>query len=298
MVIRPTHAGEISPILQLADTEDASAERWRTLPTLSSVNRIGAAKAGATVLLTGTNEHGDAQVVLASQRYGRGHTMAFTVQDTIAWQMDASIPLEDMTHETLWRRLARWLVDGVPGGVTITTRQDRVDPGEAITLSADVMDGEYLGVNDGQVVAHLTSPSGRAVDVPMEWTVKNDGEYHGTYVPDEDGTWELRVSAARSGEGGTKDLGSDAVHIRVSNGNSEFFGASLREPLLRRIADDTGGRYFAASDAAALPEAINYSGKGVTVVEEHDLWDMPIVLILLLGAIAGEWALRRTRGLA
>ena len=298
MVIRPTRAGELSQILQLADTEEASAERWRTLPTLSSVNRVGEARPGATVLLTGTNERGDEQVVLASQRYGRGHTMAFTIQDTTAWQMDATIPLEDMTNETLWRRLARWLVDGVPGAVAITTREDRVDPGEPLTLTADVMDGEYLGVNDGQVVAHLTSPSGRAMDVPMEWTVENDGEYRATYVPDEEGAWTVRIEAARTVGTTSQVLGADTVHVRVSEGNSEFFGAGLREPLLRRIADDTGGEYYAAADAAALPEAINYSGQGVTVVEEHDLWDMPAILLVLLGAIAGEWALRRQRGLA
>jgi hypothetical protein len=132
----------------------------------------------------------------------------------------------------------------------------------------------------------------------MEWSVQNDGEYRGSYVPDEEGTWAMKVTAARATESGSKDLGADTVHVRVSNGNGEFFGAGLREPLLRRIAEDTGGRYFTAADASALPEAISYSGKGVTVVEEHDLWDMPAVLIVLLGAIAGEWALRRKQGLA
>ncbi len=298
LAVRPTHAGSISPILQLEATEDASAERWRTLPALSTVNPIHEAKPGATVLLTGTDDHGNDQIVLASQRYGRGRTMAFTVQDTLVWQMDASIPLEDMTHETLWRRLMRWLVDGVPGPVTITTRDDRVDPGEAIPLSADVMDAEYLGVNDGQVIAHLTAPSGKVVDVPMEWTVENDGEYGASYVPDEEGTWTVRVDAARSGEAGSKALGSDTMHVRVSNANNEYFGAGLREPLLRRIAEETGGRYYTAADDSGLSEAINYSGRGVTVVEEHDLWDMPAILLLLMAAIAAEWGYRRTRGLA
>ena len=44
-----------------------------------------------------------------------------------------------------------------------------------------------------------------------------------------------------------------------------------------------------AGRRVALPEAISYSGRGVTVVEERDLWDMPIILMLLLGLIAAEW---------
>jgi hypothetical protein len=34
------------------------------------------------------------------------------------------------------------------------------------------------------------------------------------------------------------------------------------------------------------------------VIEERDLWDMPILLMLLLGLIAAEWGYRRVRGLA
>ena len=49
--------------------------------------------------------------------------------------------------------------------------------------------------------------------------------------------------------------------------------------------------------AKTLADAISYSGRGVTVVEERDLWDMPIVLMLLLGCGGAEWAYRRARGL-
>ncbi len=71
----------------------------------------------------------------------------------------------------------------------------------------------------------------------------------------------------------------------------------MRAPLLKRIAEETGGRFYTAANAATLPEAISYSGRGVTVVEERDLWDMPAILLLLIGLIGGEWAYRRARGL-
>ena len=77
-----------------------------------------------------------------------------------------------------------------------------------------------------------------------------------------------------------------------------YFDAAMRGSLLRRIAEDTGGRFFTPSTAASLPEAVTYTGRGVTVVEERDLWDMPIVLIALLGLLGAEWGFRRVRGLA
>ena len=52
------------------------------------------------------------------------------------------------------------------------------------------------------------------------------------------------------------------------------------------------------ANADELAEAITYSGRGITVVEQRDLWDMPIILLLLLALMGGEWMFRRTRGLA
>jgi hypothetical protein len=78
----------------------------------------------------------------------------------------------------------------------------------------------------------------------------------------------------------------------------EFFGAAQRAPLLRRIAEETGGRYYTAATASALPRDIVYTERGITTTEQLDLWDMPIGFILLAGLLAAEWSLRRSRGMA
>lgn len=208
--------------------------------------------------------------------------------------MDAAIPVEDMTHAAFWRRLVRWLVDGVPNPVAITSSIDRVEPGEPLRLTAEVVDPAFVEVNDAQVLAQVTSPSGKTTEIPLEWTVSKDGEYKGQLVPDEPGTYSLKTTAMRDG----KELGASTMHARASAGDAESLDAAMRSTLLTRVAEDTGGQFFTTDTASALPEAINYSGRGVTVVEERDLWDMPILLITLLGLIAAEWSYRRQRGLA
>ena len=59
----------------------------------------------------------------------------------------------------------------------------------------------------------------------------------------------------------------------------------MRAPLLQ--ADRGGDRrpLLHAGNVASLPEAISYTGRGVTVVEERELWDMPILLLSLVGVI-------------
>ena len=292
--VRPTRAGAVFPVTQIADTEDASSTKWESMPQVSTVNPIREAKPGATVLLNAPSLGRGDQIVLAYQRYGRGKTIAMPIQDSWVWKMDAKIPVTDTTHAMFWRRMVRWLVDGVPDQLNLLTGHDRVEPGEAVRFTAEVLDTAYVEVNDAHVEAHITSPSGKAADVPMEWTVERDGEYGAVFNPDESGLYDIKVTATRDG----KELANNVMHLRVSAGDSEYYDAAMRAPLLKRIAEETGGRFFTPANAASLPEAISYSGRGVTVVEERELWDMPALLMLLLGLLGAEWGFRRTRGLA
>ena len=294
ITVRPTRAGLTFPVTQLAENAKDSADKWDVMPAVSTVNPIAGVKPGATVLLTGTTEDRQEQIVLAYQRYGRGKSLAFPIQDSWNWKMDASMAVEDTTHATFWRRLVRWLVDGVPDHVMLTTTQDRVEPGETMTLNAEVVDPAFVAVNDAHVVAQVTAPSGKVTEVPLEWTVAKDGEYRSSFVPDEAGLYSVKTTAMR----GETSLGTHTMHTRASAGDSEYFDAPMRASLLNRIAETTGGRFFTTDTASTLPEAINFSGRGVTVVEERDLWDMPINLMLILGLIAADWGYRRVRGLA
>ena len=89
--------------------------------------------------------------------------------------------------------MVRWLVDGVPERVSITASPGRVQKGEPVSLSAEVLDAEYKGINDGRITAHVTAPSGKIEDVPMEWTVEHDGEYRARFTPTEDGLYKVSV---------------------------------------------------------------------------------------------------------
>ena len=292
LAVRPTRAGATSPVTQIAGDEAASAKRWNELPTVTSVNPVHGVKPGATLLLSALDNKKQDQVVLASQRYGRGKALALPIQDSWQWRMTPKLPVTDTTYATFWRRLARWLVDDVPDKVMLTMTQDRVDPGQPMKLTAEVLDPQYNGINDAHVVATVTAPSGKTTEVPLEWTVEHDGEYRSSVVPDEEGLYTIRLAASRA----SKDLGTATAFVRSSSADNEYFDATMRAPLLRRIAEETGGRFY-TNDVSSLPEAITYSGRGVTVVEERDLWDMPAILLLLIAMTGAEWAYRRVRGL-
>ncbi len=295
LAVRPTAAGREHAALQLAPTEEAAAQRWDSLPPLTSVNRLGPLRAGATVLLTGRDVSNGSEVnLLAFQRYGRGMGAVFGVQDTWLWQMDASIPLEDETHETLWRQTLRWLVDGVPDQVNVSAQPARVGPGEPVTLHARVADSAFREVNDASVTALVTTPSGRLVEVPLEWTLREDGSYAGRFITEEAGVHAVSAVARR----GRDTTRSRPAALLADDQGADVEQAELRPSLLRRVSDETGGRYYPLADAGRVVRDAGITQSGVTTREARDLWDMPVILLLLLGLTATEWGLRRREGLA
>jgi len=259
------------------------------MPSLTTVNQIEAIKPGATVLLSATDERRRERVVLAYERYGRGKSIAFPVQDSWIWQMDAAIRVEDQTHENFWRQLLRWLVDGVPDAVETRPLTDRIEPGQPVALTADVVDPRFVELNDASVVAHVTSPSGKKSDVPLQWTGERSGQYRATFPTSEAGWYQANLEATREG----KSVGTAVAHVRAVPDDAEYFDAAMHGALLKRIAQDTGGRFYPADATATLPDDLKYSGRGVTAVEERELWHMPALLLALVALICTEWGLRR-----
>jgi uncharacterized membrane protein len=227
LLLTPTRAGQGHAATQIAATEAASANRWRELPQVTSVNAPLEPKPAATVLLTGTDERGRAQPVLTWHQYGRGKAVALTLQDTWQWQMHASIPLEDQTHESFWRQMLRWMVDGVPNMVEARTTTDRVEPGEPVIVEATILDKSYVELNDASVTARVTRPNGTTLDVPFEWTGERDGLYRGRFVSSE----ALRICAPARATRST----SIRRCTRVRCGESRTKRAAGSTPLRRRL---------------------------------------------------------------
>ena len=318
-----TPAGAASAATQIAATEQKSSERWKTLPAVTSVNFIRGIKPGAVVLVNGVvpsegrTESAPVAVrryeqpLLAYQRFGKGLSIALPIQDTRLWQMDPTTPVEDPTFVTFWRQLLRWLTSDVPNRIAVASASDVAGVRDPIALTAEVADSAFVMRNDARVVAHLTAPSGATRDLPMEWAVDRDGEYRATFTPEEAGNYEVVAEvdpgaaapaskSARAATDTTRDRASDATYVRVNaatESSREFVDAEMRASLLQRIARETGGRFYTPTNVASLPEDIALSKRGVTVVNQMDLWDMPFIFLMLVGLVCAEWAYRKKRGL-
>jgi len=294
LTVTPTAAGRLAPFLRLGVSDSASAQEWDSIPPVTVVNAIGSLRAGATALLNGQRAGGEAIPVLASQRFGRGTAYVFSPQDSWQWRMGASVAVESRAHETFWRQLARTLTEESPERLDIVVQPAIAAPGEPVSLRARLVDDGYLDMNDASVTATVVAPDGSQRDVPLEWSFGEDGLYTARYFTESAGLHTVRAIAVR---------GRDTVvalpgAVLADDAGADVEQAEQRAPLLRRISELTGGQYRPIADAAKLVDDVTYTESGVTVRESLDLWDMPLVLLILALLLATEWSLRRRRGLA
>ena len=288
LVVRPTRAGSAHPITRLANTDQASATRWQTLPPVSTANAVGGLKSGATALLAADN----GATVLAHQRYGRGVALAFTPQDSWLWQMHNDIAVEDQTHETFWRQVLRYLVQDASDPVRVNAPAvARVQ--QPINIAAIIEDTAYAGVNDATVTARVRSPSGAEFEVPAAWSGRAEGEFTASPTLREPGLHEIEVEARR----GDQVIGRGTAHVQASTADLEYFDPQMRASTLQRISEETGGRFYNASNIGSVADDIGMLGRGETVREQKELWDMPAVFIALLLLACSEWLYRRRKGL-
>ena len=84
--------------------------------------------------------------------------------------------------------------------------------------------------------------------------------------------------------------------FRREDGVAENFHLEQNRDLLKKLADETGGRYYTPKDANRLAQEISYSEAGITSREMKDLWDMPAVFLTIFFLRSAEWLLRRRWG--
>ncbi|MBY0506750.1 MAG: glutamine amidotransferase [Bryobacteraceae bacterium] len=281
--------GRDSLIARLVENPDANIERWKKLPEIENYQETGAPKPGAVVLaefIAG----GKRQPLLATQNYGRGRTAILATAGTWRWQMLQ--PLEDKSHEVFWDQLSRWLVTSSPPRVLSSTPKQVLTDETKVQIRAEVRDKNYLPVSDGQVQARVLSPDGSSELVEMRPEPLSAGQYVATWDAEKPGAYVAEIVAKR----GEEELGTDLFNFRREDGVAENFGSEQNRELLEKLSSQTGGVYYRGTDASKLAKDISYSEAGITVREAKDLWNLPIVFLLILMIRATEWMLRRRWG--
>ncbi|MGA3189828.1 MAG: glutamine amidotransferase [Bryobacteraceae bacterium] len=284
-----TAAGRDSLITRIEEDPQKNVERWKKLPYLMNFQVAGEPKPGATVLVDALPTSVGKIPLLTIENFGRGRTAVFATAGSWRWKMLQ--PVADRSHAMFYTQLLRWLVNDTPRRLTVSTPRQILNDESAVKLRADVRDKAFLPAADATVEAHILG-DGVTETVEMRPDALDAGGYTADWTIPKSGSYVVEVTARR----GVEDLGRDVMTFRRNDGVAENFHVEQNRELLEKLSAETGGKYYKPEDAHKLGKDISYSEAGITVRETRDLWDMPVIFLLLLMLRSGEWLLRRKWG--
>jgi uncharacterized membrane protein len=295
----PADRGRDHPAARLVDQPDANAKAWEQMPAITLPDVITDMKPGASVILEARSikEKNRVAPLLVEERYGRGKSMALLASDTWRWRM--MLEFKDKSFETFWRNLMRYMVEATPRPVEASTERSFYGTKEQVRIRAEVADEKFIKISDATVSARVMTPSGRAVDVSLKQTVEGGFEgYASAFHPEEEGLYRVEMTARRPASKQSATLAPAQTSFLVGPLNREARNAAQNRELLKRIASETGGGYYTTSQVNKLVDDLVHSESASSIRQSYDLWDMPINFLLVVGLAAGEWFIRKRKGLA
>jgi uncharacterized membrane protein len=287
-----TPEGVDSPITQILEDPAKNEQRWKKLTYLADYEDAGSPKPGATVL---ADMHAGKRKLplLITQSYGHGRTAIMATGGTWRWQMSEA--LGDPSHDLFWQQLLRWLIADSPGPVVASMRQRLLMDEGNVQLSAQVRDRQFQQAPNAHVTAHIVGPENLNAVIDLTPSGNMPGQYQTEWTAEKPGAYLAEVVAESNGSQ-PQELGRDVVTFQREDGVAENFHTQQNRQLLEQLAADTGGRYWKPSQLESLPRDISYSEAGISVRSTKELWNMPVVFLLLLGLPIVEWLLRRKWG--
>ena len=305
-IVQPTPSGMFHPMLQLMDAQQNqtltlasnNAAAWRNMPALSRSFSGFRLRGGATPLM----ETGKGDPILILQRTGLGKSLLIAAEGLWNWDFGVNT-FKDTGYQDLysrfWAQVFRWMATNTDDEkLHLTTDADSYAIGDTATVTAYLYSEAYRATQtDATVQFEVVPPEGAPFQLQIrgitETATDTGNLYSAQFSLLQNGTYRIRATARTANQ----TLGEDRIDIHVHPQLAELEAPQLNEDLLKKLASETSGAYFAIADAQALPENVAKVQNSVFVDAERELWSHPLILIMVVGLLGTEWFLRKRIGL-
>jgi uncharacterized membrane protein len=308
----------LHPIWRIVDDPIRNREVLSRMPQFHGTNLTDRLKPAATALgfsdrpLVGSN----VVTVFSCQTFGRGRTFAMATDSTVAWGADFETSWgegDNRYFRKFWRNVVRWLTENCDGGDRrLKVESDKViyRPGQEIQVTVRAYDEKLVESDRYRVAARLRLATDNGSQ-PFDATAVNlvpqlaEQTYQGKLVtphvsdalenPGSTLHKQVLDVAAFDGE---EMVASAAVDLQVIDDPAEFRDPRPDHPALGRIAQATGGSVIPSAEELASLLGRHQDASIKTIVARTPMWDTPLLWMIVIGLLSGEWALRRVKGLA
>lgn len=286
-----TPEGQNSSVITLSASRKVDSRLWSTVRPLGVLPKLDGAKPGAEVLLSLPKLESDALAypLVAWQRYGKGKTMYVGTENL--WRLRREVG--DKYHARFWGQAIQFLslsrLLGDNKQITLETSRKSYAAGEQVNVFANVLTESFDPVEQPAYEVLLEKSGSATLPVELELVPVPDtpGFYSGSYLADEEGSYQLRAKPNDQPVANTVEFDVKIVPLEKRETGS-------RPDVAEQVAAGSGGKSFSLSGLAGLPEELKNEEKLTTVVhKEKDMWDLPAMFILLVIITGTEWYMRR-----
>jgi hypothetical protein len=191
--------------------------------------------------------------------------------------------------------MIRYLVEGrsaaSQGRGVMETDRESYTIGDRVTVYARrLKDATYELINDPEVTALMRTAGGDAQPITLKAIPGQPGNYSATFSARRSGLHKIAIDQVSP----TTEETPPSAAFRVALPQLEAKETWLNKPLLKEIAEASDGAYYELDELDDLLEDLPDRKQKIRVrAEPIPLWDNNRVLLLLVGLLCVEWALRK-----
>ncbi|MFI5007519.1 MAG: hypothetical protein ACHQKZ_08760 [Solirubrobacterales bacterium] len=285
-------AGRTHEIALLGGDATSAAAIWKDLPPVEPLVALDATGSPLQPVVLGRIANGTLPLLLAGN-VGKGRVVLLNASGVYRWGLTASgIAGRPGIEETFFGGICRWLAGGMQDRPVRIDAPDITPEGRPVPvrMTASLGPGPEGGAT-ARVIARRVgggAPAPGAVSVGATLTASGGGEFSGS-IPLAPGIHVLRGRVDRGG----RLLGADSIRIAVGVQGLEYETLAADPEALRRLAEGSGGMAAPLDSAATVLERLRSPDLTRVRLAEIDVFHNPILFLVLIGALAMEWALRR-----
>jgi len=291
--LKLTREGWLQPWVRVRSTETEEETRLAEMPAFKALNAINSIKPGASVLAQVESAEGHIHPALVVQQFGLGRSAALLVGDLWRWHLKRPEgAVSDL--EKSWRQTVRWLVSDVPRSVDVNVRRTATGSAPGIELATKVRDKLFEPQDNASVTATVKTPDGKDVELTTESSGTTAGEYLTTFIPRTAGAYRATVIA--KAEDGS-EIGRRETGWTVEPETEEFKSLAANKSYLATLATESGGELVELDRLDGFVSSLPNRKIPVTESWTYPFWHQSGVFTFVMFCLAGEWLLRRWKGL-
>jgi hypothetical protein len=284
--------GRRSPILSLTDDPTEQMAIWQDLPGFYWHYPVTKLRPAAVSLL----DHPRDKIVddkpmplLAMQYYGKGLVLFSACEETWRWRFNEA----DKYFARLWGQVVYAI--GLPHTLGTKAGQLAIAGGEAVLgkpgqVYARLFTPEYRPLTKERVTAQVEKLDALPTEdkfrtVEFEAVPNQPGEYVATVPNDRVGRYALKVE---SGE----EMATLDYRVTLPPEHEQAPGP-MNEEALRKLAEQTGGKFYREEDLFQLSDNVQPQKVTFTQRKETLLWTWLPMLLIVVSLFTIEWVVRK-----